>query len=140
MMARDNRMFSTQTSFCYFQSTVGWVCKCGASERRVPTESLLIPSLHFEDKCQRAASASPSSHTQSLTPGWPCCLPDLLISQQLALQPMQREGSGSHGKHMLGVGTPAAGSGRAELWWFLLPTFLGFSNFPNSFMSGPVLD
>jgi hypothetical protein len=48
---------------------------------------------------------------------------------------MQREGSGSHGKHMSGVGTPAAGPERTELGWFLLPTFFRFSNSANTFMT-----
>lgn len=124
---------------CCFPSTVGWVRRCGASEYRVLSRCS-SPAFILRTNARELPLPAPSSHTQSLTPGWPCCLPDLLISQQLALQLMQREGSGSHGKHMSGVGTPAAGPERTELGWFLLPTFFRFSNSANTFMSGPALE
>lgn len=103
------------------QFTVRWANKCGACGYRVPTESPLIPSPHFENKCPRTPSASPSSHTQSLTPGWPCCLPDLLLSQQGAFQPKPREGSGSPSKRMLGWTRPQqAVEGRSWSGFFFL--------------------
>lgn len=103
------------------QSTVSWANKCGACGYRVLTESPLIPSPHFENKCPRTPSASPSSHTQCLTPGWPCCLPDLLLSQQGAFQPMPREGrKWVTQQARVRVDTPTASSGSASWSGFFL--------------------